>query len=60
MIAPISFVKEAWYELRKSTWLSRQQAFDSTRAVMVLVVIVALYVSAVDFVLNIILKAILG
>ncbi|MBI5630234.1 MAG: preprotein translocase subunit SecE [Elusimicrobia bacterium] len=54
------FVKEAYYELRKSSWLSRKEAADSTRAVLLLVILMSLYVAGIDFVLSIILGALLG
>jgi preprotein translocase SecE subunit len=47
----IRFVREAYYELKKATWLSRQQAVQSTYAVLLIVMLVALYVASVDFVL---------
>lgn len=54
------FLKEALSELKQSTWLTRQQAIDSTKAVVILVVIMALYVSGVDYVLSILVRAVLG
>ena len=54
------FLKEAYYELRKSSWLSRKEAADSTRAVLYLVVILSFYVAGIDFILSIILGSILG
>ncbi len=60
MNAATQFLTEAYYELKKASWLSRREAVDSTRAVVLLVVILALYVSGIDFVLSIIFGAILG
>jgi preprotein translocase SecE subunit len=54
------FIQEAFGELRKSTWLSRQQAIGSTITVVVLVCIVAVYVALVDFVLSIFVGTLLG
>ena len=54
------FLKEAYYELRKSSWLSRQEAVESTRAVVIIVVLIAIYVASIDFVLSVILGSILG
>lgn len=56
----IQFVKEAYYELKKSTWLSRQEALGSTRAVLLIVALVSIYVASIDFVLSILLGSILG
>jgi preprotein translocase subunit SecE len=57
---PTQFLKEAYYELRKATWLTRQEAVGSTWAVVMLVTIVSIYVAGIDFVLSIILGSILG
>jgi preprotein translocase subunit SecE len=57
---PVQFVKEATAELQKSSWLTRQQAVGSTIVVVVLVMIMAVYVSSVDFVLSIVMGALLG
>jgi preprotein translocase subunit SecE len=57
----IQFVKESYYELKKSTWLSRQEAVQSTYAVLLIVMLVAIYVACIDFVLtNFIIGPILG
>ncbi len=60
MNAALQFVREAYYELRKSSWLSRREAADSTRAVVLLVALISVYVAGIDFILSIILGAILG
>ena len=57
---PAKFVNESYTELKKSTWLTRQQAVGSTIVVTVLVVLMAVYISGIDFVLSVILGAILG
>ena len=57
---PINFLKEAWAELRKSTWLTRQQAVGSTVVVVALVVVVSIFISGVDFALSLVLGALLG
>ena len=54
------FLKEAYSELKQSTWLTRQQAIDSTKAVVILVSIMALYVAGVDYVLSILVRSVLG
>ena len=54
------FLKEAYSELKQSTWLTREQALDSTKAVAILVVIMALYIAGVDYVLSILVRAVLG
>lgn len=55
-----SFIKEVYQELTKVAWLPRRDVIRSTVAVSVVVIIVAIYVSFVDFGLNILLKSILG
>jgi len=57
---PVKFVNEAYVELKKSTWLTRQQAVGSTIVVCVLVMLVAAYVASVDFILSIVMGALLG
>ena len=54
------FLKEAVSELKQSTWLTRQQAIDSTKAIVVLVGLMSLYVAGVDYVLSILNRAVLG
>ncbi|MHB2027136.1 MAG: preprotein translocase subunit SecE [Elusimicrobiota bacterium] len=56
----IGFIKEAYYELKKSSWLTRKEALDSTRAVVIIVVILSLYVAGIDFVLSLFMGGILG
>lgn len=56
----IQFVKEAYYELKKASWLSRQEATGSTRAVILIVCLIAIYVASIDFILSIVLGSILG
>ena len=57
---PAQFVNEAWMELKKSHWMSRQQAMGSTVVVFSLVAVVAVYISSIDFILSIIVGALLG
>jgi len=56
----INFFKEAYIELKKSVWLSRQQMIQSTIFVFIVVGIVALYVSGIDFALSRLLSWLLG
>lgn len=56
----IQFVQEAYSELKKSSWLTRKQALDSTRVVVILVALFSLYVAGIDFILSVILGAVLG
>lgn len=54
------FLKEAVSELKQATWLTRQQAIDSTKAIAVFVALMSLYVAGVDYVLSILIRAVLG
>ena len=54
------FLKEAYSELKQSTWLTRDQAIDSTKAVAILVTIMAIYIAGVDYVLSILVRSVLG
>ena len=54
------FIKEAYQELIKCTWLARADVIRSTIAVSVVVMLVAIYVSLVDFGLSVVLGSILG
>lgn len=44
------FVRESWAELRKVQWPTRQQVATGTLVVGVVTAVLALYISAVDFV----------
>ncbi|MFA5859406.1 MAG: preprotein translocase subunit SecE [Elusimicrobiota bacterium] len=46
------FMKEVYYELKKATWLSWKEVVGSTATIVVLVVILALFVSAIDLILS--------
>ena len=54
------FLKEAYSELKQATWLTRQQAIDSTKAIIVLVSLMSLYVAGVDYMLSVLVRAVLG
>ena len=56
----IPFLKEVYTELTKVTWLNKQDVMRSTVAVSFVVIIVAIYISIVDFGLSIFVKAVLG
>ena len=57
---PVTFTKEAYLELKKSSWLTRQQAMGSTAVVLTIVGLIAVYISGIDFILSIIMRALLG
>ena len=47
----IQFVKDAWFEFTKVTWLSRKEVVATTIVVIVFVIIMALFVALVDKIL---------
>ena len=54
------FVKEAYSELAKASWMPRNQVVQSTFFVFLVVILVALYVNAIDFGLSNLLGVVLG
>jgi len=56
----INFFKESYGELKKSVWLSKEQMIQSTIFVFIVVGIVTLYISLIDWGLAGIFSAILG
>ncbi|NLO91681.1 MAG: preprotein translocase subunit SecE [Elusimicrobia bacterium] len=56
----VQFVKEAYTELTKATWLSRKNVIQSTILVFLVVILVSAYVNAIDFGLSFLIGAILG
>ena len=56
----VNFFKESYGELKKSVWLSKQQMIQSTIFVFIVVGIVALYISLIDWGLAGLLGKILG
>jgi len=47
----ITFFQESYAELKKVTWPSRDEAFASTRVVLVSTIIIAVMLGLVDFIL---------
>jgi len=56
----VQFAKEAYNELTKATWLARKDVIASTWAVSIIVLLVAAYISLVDFGLSIFMQGLLG
>ncbi|MGB2578246.1 preprotein translocase subunit SecE [Elusimicrobium simillimum] len=56
----IKFFHEAYGELKKSKWLSRQEVIQSTILVFIVVAIASAYVGAIDFGLSKVIGYILG
>ena len=60
MNTAISFLRESYFELKKSVWLSRAQMIQSTIFVFIVVAIIAIYISGIDFILSSVLSKIVG
>ena len=45
-----AFFKEAYSELQKVTWLSRQEVVSSTLVIIVLVTIISIFIAFIDFI----------
>ncbi|MBI4549565.1 MAG: preprotein translocase subunit SecE [Candidatus Omnitrophica bacterium] len=54
------FLKEAKQELDKVTWPTRDELIGSTVLVIVTTLILAAFIGAVDFILSIVLRILLG
>ena len=46
----LTFFKESYAELQKVTWLSRKDVIGSTILIIILIVILSIFVSLVDYV----------
>jgi preprotein translocase subunit SecE len=55
----IQFLREVKTELKKVTWPSRKQAMGSTLVVIILVMIISLFLGAVDFSLSSLVRIVL-
>jgi preprotein translocase subunit SecE len=55
----INYVASAWTELKKVSWPSRTEMMESARIILVLMVVLAIAVFAVDRVLSFALQKIL-
>ncbi|MBS3754416.1 MAG: preprotein translocase subunit SecE [Desulfobacterales bacterium] len=55
----IQFLREVKVELSKVTWPSRKETVGTTAVVLVFVIIIAIFLGAVDFVLSNLVRLIL-
>ncbi|MDD2774229.1 MAG: preprotein translocase subunit SecE [Elusimicrobiales bacterium] len=60
MNTAINFVKEAYAELSRATWMPRDKVVQSTIFVFMVVILVAAFVNTIDFGLARILDAVIG
>jgi len=56
----VQFVKEAYSELAKASWMPRNQVVQSTIFVFMVVILVAIFVNTIDFGLSHLLETMLG
>jgi len=55
----VQFFKDAYRELTKVTWLGRKEVVSTTIIVIVFIIIMAIFVSIVDFILGGVISRIL-
>jgi len=56
----VEFFKEAWQELKKVYWPSRKETYAATLVVVIVVVLISVYLAAVDLALTKAIQAIVG
>jgi len=56
----VEFFKEAWQELKKVYWPSRKETYAATLVVIIVVVLISIYLAAVDLALTKAIQAIVG
>ena len=56
----VEFFKDAWQELRKVHWPSRQETYVTTLVVLVVVMLISIFLAVVDFGLTRAIQAIVS
>ncbi|MFN3966556.1 MAG: preprotein translocase subunit SecE [Endomicrobiia bacterium] len=56
----IQFIKEAYSELKKVSWLSKKEVVASTVVVIIFVLLLSIFVGFVDFILAKIMSIFIG
>ncbi|HAE28162.1 MULTISPECIES: preprotein translocase subunit SecE [Hyphomonas] len=59
-VGPITFLRQVRAEGNKVTWTSRQETIQATIFVVIMSVLIALFLFAADFLINLFVKAITG
>ncbi|NCN03839.1 MAG: preprotein translocase subunit SecE [Candidatus Pacebacteria bacterium] len=59
MFNPVSYIKEVGNELKKVTWPTKKQTIDMTMIVVIISLVVAIYLTGVDFFLNKVITSII-
>jgi preprotein translocase subunit SecE len=47
-----TYFQEAWYELKKVTWPTRKELWNSTVTVIVVIVVIGLFLGVIDLALT--------
>jgi preprotein translocase subunit SecE len=47
-----AYFQEAWYELKKVTWPTRKELWNSTVTVIVVIVVIGLFLGVIDLALT--------
>jgi len=55
----IQFLKDAYYELTKVTWLGKKEVIGTTLVVLGFVIIMSIFISIVDLIFSTIIRTIL-
>ena len=56
----MTFLSEAWAEMKKAHWPSRKETYAATLIVLVVTVIIAVFLGVVDFAISHVVQAILS
>ena len=56
----IEFFKESWQELKKVHWPSRKETYAATAVVIIVVLIMVLYLAAIDYALTRAIEAVVS
>ena len=59
-VGPFTFLRQVRAEGNKVTWTSRQETVQATIFVVIMSVLIALFLFAADFLINLFVKAITG
>ena len=59
-VGPFTFLRQVRAEGNKVTWTSRQETIQATIFVVIMSVLIALFLFAADFLINLFVKAITG
>ncbi|MDR1511453.1 MAG: preprotein translocase subunit SecE [Endomicrobium sp.] len=54
----VQFLKDAYYELIKVTWLGKKEVVGTTLIVIVFIIVMSIFISIVDLILSTIMRAI--